>query len=336
MNEIKMEAHRKRKNWPIAVVILALFFFILFTRTNPQKILDSISQVSWGWAIGAALLNIFNTWIEALRWKLILSSTKKEAKVSKVFAALLAGVVGNVILPLKLGEGVRVYFVSRKEEIHFSTAFSTVVLDRLADIIFFFILVLITAFFFPFGPQIRRMIFVALGLLAIAIASLVVIIKLNSNLGSKGKLGRKLAEQVNHFKLGLNALQNRRIMLPVAVLSGLSWVMRLMITYLMFNAFHFSLPLIAVAVTLILVNLGIAAAGTPANLGGFEFSILAALKIFSVDTEPAISFAITLHLIEIIPIVLLGIAAIWLNGFSFRLFQESKDRLRNAAFEANE
>jgi hypothetical protein len=109
-----------------------------------------------------------------------------------------------------------------------------------------------------------------------------------------------------------------------------------MIIYLMFNALHFTLPLIAAAVTLILVNLGTTAAGIPANLGGFEFSILAALKIFSVNTEPAISFAITLHLIEVVPIVLLGTAAIWINGFSFRLFQESKDRLRNAAFEGNE
>jgi len=331
-----MKARRSRKSWPIALALLALFLFILFTRTNPRKILNSFTQVSWGWAIGAALLNIFNTWIEALRWKLILSSTKKEVKVSKVFAALLAGVVGNVILPLKLGEGVRAYFVSKKEEIRFSSVFSTVVLDRLADIIFFFILVLITAFFFPFGPQIRKMIFVALGLLAVGIASLVVIIRLNSNLSSKGKLGRKLTEQINHFKLGLRALQDGRIMGPAAVLSALSWVMRLMIIYLMFNALHFTLPLIAVAVTLILVNLGTTAAGIPANLGGFEFSILAALKIFSVDTEPAISFAIILHLIEVVPIVLLGIAAIWINGFSFRLLQESKDRLRNAAFEGNE
>jgi uncharacterized protein (TIRG00374 family) len=211
-----------------------------------------------------------------------------------------------------------------------------VVLDRLADIIFFFILVLITAFFFPFGPQIRKMIFVALGLLAVGIASLVVIIRLNSNLSSKGKLGRKLTGQINHFKLGLRALQDGRIMGPAAVLSALSWVMRLMIIYLMFNALHFTLPLIAVAVTLILVNLGTTAAGIPANLGGFEFSILAALKIFSVDTEPAISFAIILHLIEVVPVVLLGIAAIWINGFSFKLLQESKDRLRNAAFEGNE
>jgi uncharacterized protein (TIRG00374 family) len=330
-----MNAHRNRKSRLIALVVFALFLYILLTRTNPRKILDSFAQVSWGWAIGAALLNIFNTWIEAWRWKLILSSTKKEVKVSKAFAALLAGVVANIILPLKLGEGVRAYFVSRKEEIHFSSAFSAVVVDRLADIISFFILILVTAFFFPFGPQIRRMIFAALGLVAVGIASLVVIIRLNSNFSSKGKLGRKLAEQINHFKLGLRALQDGRIMGPVAVLSALFLVIRLTTIYLMFNALHFTLPLIAVAVTLILVNLGTVATSIPANLGGFEFSILAALKIFSVNTEAAISFAITLHLIEVVPVVLLGIATIWINGFSFRLLQESKDRLRSTAFEGN-
>jgi uncharacterized protein (TIRG00374 family) len=331
-----MNAPRSRKSWLISLFLLALFLFILLTRTNPEKILDSFARVSWGWAASAALLNIFNTWIEALRWKLILSSTKKEAKVGKVLAALLVGVVGNIIFPLRLGDGVRAYYVSRKEGINLSSALSTVVLDRLADVFFFFFLVLITAFFFPFDLKIRKMISIALGLLIVGIISLVVIIKLNSNLSSRGKLGRKLAEQINHFKLGLGVLQNGRIMILTAVLTLLCWGIKLMIIYFMFNAFHFSLPFVAVAVTLVLVNLGIAATGTPANLGGFELSILAALKIFHVNSDAAISFAVTLHLVEVVPIVLLGTAVIWLNGFGFRHLRDTKDSSRKIAFEGNE
>jgi uncharacterized membrane protein YbhN (UPF0104 family) len=87
----------------------------------------------------------------------------------------------------------------------------------------------------------------------------------------------------------------------------------------MFKAFHLALPLIATAVVLIFVNLGIAVVSTPANLGGFEISIVAAFRFFPVDTEVAISYAVALHLVEVIPMVLLGFVVLWFSGIKMRM-----------------
>ncbi|MGB9597972.1 MAG: hypothetical protein ACPL7B_16930 [Candidatus Poribacteria bacterium] len=55
---------------------------------------------------------------------------------------------------------------------------------------------------------------------------------------------------------------------------------------------------------------------TPANVGGFELSAIAAFSLFIEDTETAISCAIALHLIEVVPIVIMGLVVLWYNGFS--------------------
>lgn len=81
-----------------------------------------------------------------------------------------------------------------------------------------------------------------------------------------------------------------------------------------FRAFRFDLPFIAAPVVLIFSNLGIAAVSTPANLGGFELSTLAALKLFGVETELALGCALVFHLVEVLPMVLLGLAIMLSSG----------------------
>ena len=82
----------------------------------------------------------------------------------------------------------------------------------------------------------------------------------------------------------------------------------------MFGAFHLTLSLIAAAVILTFANLGIATFSTPAGLGAFELSTLAAFRLFSVDYEIAVSYAIALHIIEVGPMVLFGLLVLSCQG----------------------
>jgi hypothetical protein len=74
----------------------------------------------------------------------------------------------------------------------------------------------------------------------------------------------------------------------------------------------------ATPITLILLNFGIAIVSTPANLGGFELAVVGALKLFSVETEIALSYAVALHAIEVAPMVAFGMFFLWFEGFKTR------------------
>jgi glycosyltransferase 2 family protein len=307
----------------IIFILLCALFILFLSRLDLAKVSDALVGVSWGWVILAALLNMFNTWVEAFRWKLILSSIKKKAHHHVAFAGILVGVVGNVLLPLKVGDAARAYFVSRKEGIYFASTLSSVILDRMVDITSFLVLVSITLVFFNLQLSFKHInILILLALVAILL-TFFVLIKFGRKLKLKFKkrFSQAIVEQINRFAVGLSALRDAKILLPTIILSAISWGMKSGIVWLMFKAFGFKLPLFSAITTLILINLGISILNTPANFGGFEFSAVAALHLFSIESELAVSYAVVLHLVEVVPIVLMGLAVIWISEFDFKLFK---------------
>jgi uncharacterized protein (TIRG00374 family) len=307
----------------VIFILLCILFILFLSRLDLAKALDALERIGLTWALLATLLNIFNTWVEAFRWKLILSSIKKKARHHVAFAGILVGVVGNVLFPLKIGDAARAYFVSRKEDIYFASTLSSVILDRMVDITAFLVLVSITLIFFHPQLSFKHINILILLALVAVLLSFFALVKFGRRLKLKFKkrFGQAIAEQINRFAAGMSALRNARILLPTIMLSAISWGMKLGTIWLMFKAFSFKLPPFSAVTTLILINLGISILGTPANFGGFEFSAVAALHLFSIESGLAVSYSIVLHLIEVVPTVLMGLAVIRLSGFDFGLFK---------------
>jgi uncharacterized protein (TIRG00374 family) len=317
----------QRKTHIAAVVVTLLLLALILWQVNLPKLLHSFKGIVWEWVIGVLLLNVANTWLEAFRWRLILSSVKKETHTLNTFAAMLVGVVGNTVLPLRLGDGARAFYLARRERIAVASSLGTVMLDRILDVTFFLIMGVLTGLFYHFPRLVERAGFVA-GI-AVAVALIVcialVIFRLHLKFNLKGRLGSKLAGQIRRFTVGLSSLRKAGVLLPAGVLSALSWGLRAAMIACMFKAFSFELPHVAAFVVLIFTNLGIAAVSTPANLGGFELSTLAAFKLFGADTERALSCAIVFHAVEVVPMVLLGLLALSMSGLSSREILEQKE-----------
>lgn len=300
----------------ITMAMIVLLLSLILYSVDLTRTWRAFLGVNWVWVISVLILNVLNTWVEALRWRLILTSVKKAVRTSSTFAAILVGVVGNTVLPLRLGDGARAYFLAKEEKVKLASSLATVMLDRIVDITFFLIMVVLTGFFFHFPLLVERAGLLAGGALAIGLIVLLALMRFIRHLELKfsGKLGKRLAEQIRRFTMGLSSINDAGILLPTSVLSIFSWAVRCIMVLAMFRAFHLDLPVIAAAVVLILSNLGIAAVSTPANLGVFELSTLAAFKLLQVDTDVALSYTIVLHMVEVIPMVLLGLAVLWLSG----------------------
>jgi hypothetical protein len=74
----------------------------------------------------------------------------------------------------------------------------------------------------------------------------------------------------------------------------------------MLRAFLPSATLTMAFVTLILTALGAAVPSAPSSAGVFEVVVVAALSIFAVDKNVALSFALTLHAINFLSAVVFG------------------------------
>lgn len=295
----------------VMVAVSAAVIAAIVWRVDPRRVIRDFAGVRWGWVVATALLNILNTWLEAVRWRLLARPVAPAARLGSTFYGLLAGTVGNVVLPFKLGDGARAYVFAEDEGIPFAAAVSTVVLDRMLDVASFVVLAAMTV---PFAPLPSRVTGAIAGL-AIAIGGLCAAMAWGQRRDRATALRTgRIAAQYDRFREGLSALHTGRLLVPAFAISVLSWILRFVFVWTMFQAFDLSLPLAASAVLQVVINVGIAVVGTPGNIGSFELACMGGLALFGVPGDVAFSFGAALHVTEVVPIVALGLVMMW--GYS--------------------
>lgn len=299
------------------ILVLAVFAIVL-SFADIKKMADAFIGIKWRWAISVPLLNLANTFVEGLRLAVILLPVSARFELRNCFTSVLVGIMGNIMLPLRFGDGARACYIAKTERISLAGSFSALMLDRIADFVLFFALMAITAVLYPFPPSVTKTGLNAGFIFAVTIAAIFALAGIGSHLGrnSSGKIRRRIAEEASKFMNGLSVVRKAGLVFPIILTSALSWLLRALMLWCIFEAFSLDLPFIATPIVLILLNLKIALVSTPANMGGFEIAIAGTLnQLFSVEIEVALSCAVALHAIEVAPTVAFGTIYLWWEGF---------------------
>jgi uncharacterized protein (TIRG00374 family) len=304
----------------IATFVVSLTVLgVIVWHLDPQRVIRDFEGAHWGFVLATGLINLANTGIEAVRWSLLSKSAAPAVRVGSAFNGLLAGTLGNVVLPFKLGDGLRAHVFAEETRLPFTEALSTVVLDRMIDTAVFALVAVMTASAAPFPPAAAAIVgWLPVGA-ALGIGVLLV-------LARRARRGRRVAlaprgraaTHVDRFLEGLAALRDGGHLVPAIGVALLSWGTRMLLVWTMLRAFDISLPWTAPAVVLTILNLGIAVAGTPGNVGSFEIASMGGLAIYGVPADVALSFAAALHVTEILPVVTLGLLMMWSGRLQLR------------------
>lgn len=315
----------------LSLTLIAVFFALVLAFADLDKVGEALTGIRWCWALWVPILNVANTFVEALRLSVILFPIKKRLRVLNAFNSTLIAIIGNVMLPLRFGDGARAYYIAKTEKIGLSSSLSALMLDRIADFLVFFSLVALTALLHPFPSSVTKMTLVAGVVFVATIAVIFLLAGIGHRIGvnSTGKIRSRIAEEVHKFMTGLSVMRNAGLLFPIVFCSVLSWFLRAAMIFVMIMAFGLDLPLIATPITLILLNFGIAIVSTPANLGGFELATVGALSLFSVEIEVGVSYALALHFIEVAPMIAFGTLFLWFEGFKTRDVLKSVKELQD-------
>lgn len=301
-----------------SIILVTALLGTIIAFADREKTVAAFTGIKWRWAIWVPVINIANTFVEGLRLATILLPLTSKLKLRNCFNSMLVAILGNTVLPLRFGDGARTYYIAKTEKIGLSSAISAIMLDRIADFLIFFAIMAVTAILCPFPPSIRKTGLAAGLILSTAVLVAFALARTESEPASNpsGGIRRKIYREAGNFARGLSAMKNTGLLLPILFISALSWLLRGSILWFMFQAFSLDLPAMAAPVVLIVLNLGIAAVSTPANVGGFELAVIGALNgLFSIDMGTALSYAVALHAIEVIPMVIFGIFFLWHEGF---------------------
>jgi uncharacterized membrane protein YbhN (UPF0104 family) len=72
------------------------------------------------------------------------------------------------------------------------------------------------------------------------------------------------------------------------------------------TAFHLHLPFVAAVLVTVAINLSLVLPSAPAALGVFETATIIALRAFHIPQADALSYAVVLHLLNLVPFLLIG------------------------------
>ncbi|MCE5333052.1 MAG: flippase-like domain-containing protein, partial [Desulfobacteraceae bacterium] len=182
-------------------VLIASLFVLIFFYADLDKIGRAFAGIRWTWALWVPVLNVVNTFVEGLRLSVILLPLTGSLHVRSAFNSTLVGIIGNVMLPLRFGDGARAYYIARNEKIGLSRSFSALTLDRAADFLLFFAMMALTAILHPFPSYVTKMGLIAAAIFAAFAAAILLLIRVEGKIGNEraGRIRRRVAEETGKF-----------------------------------------------------------------------------------------------------------------------------------------
>tara|TARA_R100001132_G_scaffold27567_1_gene35667 strand:+ start:8588 stop:9661 length:1074 start_codon:yes stop_codon:yes gene_type:complete len=272
----------------------------------------------WTLPVMLALLFVF-FWLKALRWQMLLEPIKK-LTVSQVTPAMMIGFMGNNILPAHLGEFLRVYVLSRQYQIPKTTVLSTVVLERLFDVVAILCYLGIGIYFAPNFPEEYQTVslIVALGILItiILVAAYLIwtetVISLFRGIFSylpflPEKLTHLVLEMMRSGALGMTSMKSKRLCFGIIWTSFAQWLINGISIYVALWSFNIRVSPLAAFVVLGVTAFGVTVPSTPGFFGVVQFCFTLSLKAFGVSNADAFSASIYYQLSQYFPVTFIGL-----------------------------
>jgi glycosyltransferase 2 family protein len=255
------------------------------------------------------------------RWRLLLRDDRGgPLPVAPLWHAIAIGFLANGILPFRAGELVRTYAATRLAGIRFTSALSSIAVERIFDGLTVVALLAFALLRSDLPPGITvggaSLLHVAqiTGLMmlgALVIATLVVVFPLAAEgvvrrVLPAGKFADAIVRAIEGIRQGMASLRSPALVLGVAFWSLVLWSVNALALYVCFAAFNIPVGYNGALLLQGILVFGISVQVTPGYLGQFEAAIVAALALYGVPNGVASSYAIVYHGTTFLPVMLLG------------------------------
>ncbi|MGF1507412.1 MAG: lysylphosphatidylglycerol synthase transmembrane domain-containing protein [Anaerolineae bacterium] len=258
---------------------------------------------------------------QGLRWSIL---AERRLSTPDGFWLFGIGMLFNNILPARLGEGVRLALASRREQMDAFSAGTSIVAERLTDVLALAALSLVF-FTHPAVPQQFTTAGILTGAVGLAGVTFVLVFgsispqkllavtgRLCEALRLKDGLRHRILEAVERVVLSIPSAGRFLLALAWALViwalgAGAAWV-------LMLAFWPAAPPWIMGVVTVVAAGLGIAVPSGPAGVGTFEAAVAGSLIFFGYEPDISITFALIMHLTVIATTSSVGVVGLLREG----------------------
>ena len=310
---------KKISRWLPGLLLSLVAAVILIFVTDWQEFGQAFQQIRLGSLLLACGLTIVFLVIRAAAWRELLDG---KAKFWQAFRIVNEGYLLNNILIHRAGEFARAIFMGQASGLGFSRALSSIVLERVFDLIFAAGIFLLCLPLVVGAEWAQTAGFATLALVLIGLIVLFVMARKREKVESwlrklqvNGKLWNKFIKpQLSNLLDGLAVLNRPRRFLSGAGLILLSWLVAFGYHFVLLRALVPNAPFWWAVFTDTSLAMGIALPSAPAALGVYEGAIVGALALLGVASSTGLAFAITLHAMQFVITAILGLIGLAQDG----------------------
>jgi len=288
----------------LAIAIAALYYTL--RNVSFDELVHSLKNAELVYTLPGLVIITLSYVTRAYRWQILLRPFK-QIPVKEIYSPLMIGFMGNV-LPARAGEFLRAYLVGKKNGITFPGAFSTIIVERLFDLVCLMVL-FVWVFVFNhevFDPNLkfsglsvqtmavgfgRVCLILVCGLLAFMFLLAWQEEKVKSWINwfirpLPEKWKEKIIFMVGEFALGCQVIKDKSALAQITLYSVLTWLFIVGTYYPFYYAFDLQqITLESLLILTVMVCILITVLPTPAFLGSYNAGVLIALHEIMGEAE---------------------------------------------------
>jgi uncharacterized protein (TIRG00374 family) len=315
-------------------------------------VVATVREANWLLLLGLSLPSYLAVvQLRAMRWR-HLTDPIQPIGVRPLFRATVIGFMANNILPLRVGEVIRPWYLSREVGAPPAALFGTVILERVIDTIMVIVLAAIAISLRGVGED-GVLAHVAIALIPVAITPLIGLVVLRVaphrviGLASwflrpfPARFGNYVIDVLGRFGDGLGALKGGAHLFWIAFHSIVVWFVASTIPMLAgFWALglDFGSPfetLVAAWITLAAVGMAVAIPSAPGFFGTYHAACRLALEPLGVAPEDAVALGTLVHGVFWITLTLLGLAVLRSRHTSWGELEQAAEASESPSAGAN-
>ena len=315
---------RSRRLW-IGLAVSLVFIALFFRQTDFQGMWQALAGANYLYVIPALAVYLLAVWFRAVRWQYLLRPLRS-VSAGTLYPVVVIGYMTNNLLPARLGELVRAYLVGERERVSKTAALGTIVVERLCDGLVLLAFLLVVALFTGISGYLRELAVVMAVLFGVG---LLVLLALTTSTTGGARMAAiiigllperyraRLLGLALSFLSGLGSLRSPTVVAVVLTSSAASWLLEATMYALIGRAFALDLGFHVYLLVAAAANLAISVPSSQGGIGPFEFFAKETVVFFGAGAAVAQAYAIALHAVLLLSMIVLGLVFLWAINLSF-------------------
>jgi uncharacterized membrane protein YbhN (UPF0104 family) len=298
----------KKVSTVVVPTIIAVGIIVFMLASVWNDLLAALENAEYIFLV-AGVAVCFSAWIaRGGRYQYILHGLEVTVGTWFSTACIFVSQTANLIVPARLGDLVRMVILKHEKETTYSRGLSSLVVERVFDIVMVAVLGLIAL------PAVLNVPDWFVTIIAAPLVGGVVFVGFMLYSGNLSSSNRYLAMLLGLFNEIRQASLHPRAFLVLGVSSIAIWLLDVAVCYLVALMFSETIPVMVVVLAIVIGNLVKAVPLTPGGVGTYELSVALTFELAGIAPVSATLIAVTDHLIKNLVTLAGGVVSIYLFG----------------------